>query len=187
MDYNIAIEEFEQLDDDQKAKTIYAHFGLAVYIAQVLEQQAINMIVVSKQSKKKFNSRDQVDELWNNYYFGSRTFGILVNEITQNYQLSESDNFELKALLKLRNHIAHDYFRLNSELFFSESGQRRMIKDFVEFRSRAKSMDSILKDYMKVYTDKIGLTDEKINEMLEQMISESQATEYTEKNQTIKK
>ena len=76
------------------------------------------------------------------------------------------DQKELKSILKLRNYITHDYFRFNTELFYSETGKKRMIKDFVEFRERSKKLDTVLKAYLKIYSDTIGLTDEKIDALL---------------------
>ncbi len=185
MDYKTAIDLFNTLDDNEKAREIYAHFGLAVFFAQVLEQQAINMIAICKQTKARMTTQEQVDSLWNDYDLGSRTFGVLINEIKQLYNLSEEDYKELKDVLKLRNYISHDYFRINTELFYSDSGQKRMIKDFVEFRDRAKSVDKILQKYIKIYSVKIGLTDDRINDFIEQTKKEWEKKIIMEDYKTI--
>jgi len=168
MTYETAIEIYDTLDEDDKVKDVYAHFGSAVYYAQVLEQQSINMIAACKQTENNLTKEEDVEALWNEYDLGSRTFGKLIIEIKKLYQIKEEDALELKEVLKLRNYIAHDYFRFNVELFYNESGQKRMIKDFINFQEKAKSMDKKLLKYLKLYIDRIGLTDEYISNILEE-------------------
>jgi len=187
MDYKTAIEIFNTLDDDDKAKEIYAHFGLAVFYAQVLEQQAIIMIAICQQTNNKLTTQEQLDSLWNDYDLGSRTFGILINEVKQLYNLSDEDYKDLKNVLKLRNYITHNYSRFNTELFYSVSGQKRIIKDFVDFQDRAKSLDKKLKQYAMVYNDKIGLTNELIDAIVEKTKKEWENKIITEDYKTIKK
>lgn len=124
MNYEEAIDFFETLDDDNKAKEIYAFFGNAIYFSQVVEQQAINMLAIYKQVTNKLTTKEQVESLWDNYDYGTRTLGVLINEIKQQYELTDEDFLELKKYLKLRNYITHDYYRHNIELFYSESGKK---------------------------------------------------------------
>ena len=185
MDYKATIEFFNTLDDDAKAKEIYAHFGLAVYYAQVLEEQAIVMIAICRQVKNKLTTQGQVDNLWDDYHLGVRTLGMLINEIKQLYNISDNDFKELKNVLRFRNYITHDYFRLNIELFYSDLGQKRMIKDFIEFRDRAKSLDDKLLQYLKIYSDKIGMSPERIDEIMKQTIKEWKKKNISDDYKTI--
>ena len=168
MTYEEAITDFDRLNEDDKVKEVYAHFGLAVYYAQVLEQQSINMIAANKQCEGNIIDEKGVEALWDEYDLGSRTFGKLIFELKSLYNFSEEDQRELKVVLKLRNYIAHNYFRINAELFYSNSGQKRMIKDFIEFQQKAGNLDKKLIKYLRVYTDKIGLTQEQIEKIMEQ-------------------
>ena len=103
MDYKTAIKTFDTLGSDEQSKELYAHFGVAIYFSQVLEQQAINMIAMCKHARNEKITEQEIEELWNGYDRGSRTFGILINEVKQLYEISEEDEIELKQLLKLRN------------------------------------------------------------------------------------
>ena len=172
MTYEEAVNIFDSLNEDDKTKEVYAHFGLAVYFAQVLEQQSINMIAACKQWENKLIKEEDLKTLWDDYDLGSRTFGKLIAEIKALYQFSDEDYKELRAVLKLRNYIAHDYFRFNVELFCSDSGQKRMIKDFIDFQEKAKIMDSKLLKYMKLYIDKMGLSDDYFIKIMEQSTQE---------------
>lgn len=183
MDYP-ELDGFESLDNDEQAKTVYAHFGLSIYFAQILEQQAINMIVVQKQTSQTLTKID-VESLWDNYDKGTRTFGILLNEIKHCYNLSEDDYNELKRILKLRNYMTHDYFRFNIELFYSISGMKRVIQDFIDFKRSVQAIDSKLNAYLEVYYKKIGLTQEIIREIIDKSKSEWEKKVIDENHITI--
>jgi len=175
------------LDDDDQAKEIYAYFGLAIYFAQVMEQHAINMIVIKRITGPKIKTVDQADNLWDDYDMSKRTFGVLVNEIKQLFDLTVEDETELEEFKKLRNYIAHDYFRFNSDLFYNEDGKRRMIKDFIGFKEKAKKIDNMLTGYFKKYQEHLGLTDDKVEEMMETMMKEAKTMTVDNNYKTIKK
>lgn len=89
MNYEDIIAEFDNFEEGEKTREIYAQFGLAIYHSQLLEQQAINMIVIYKQSKG-LKSPDEIDALWNNYDYGNRAFGVLINELKQLYDFQKT-------------------------------------------------------------------------------------------------
>lgn len=188
MDYETAIQEFESLaDDDSKTKEVYAHFGLTIFMCQLIEQQSINMIAVLRQATGKIVTKEEVAALWDDYDLGKRTFGTLINEIKQLYKLTDEDKDELKELLRLRNYFAHDYFRFNNELFFSDSGKRRMIKDFVQFKERVRNLDKKLIEYMRVYREKCGMTEGAIDKLVMELRQEWENKEIDDNHSTFKK
>ncbi len=188
MDYEIAIEQFDALDDDDsRTKEVYAHFGLTIFLCQLIEQQSINMIAILRQVTGKIVSQQEVTALWDGYDFGTKTLGNLINEIKQLYQLTDDDQKELKEILKLRNYYAHDYFRFNNELFFSDSGKKRMIKDFVDFKTRVRALDKKLIEYMRHYREKAGMTDEALDNLVKEMRDEWEKKEIDSNHSTFKK
>lgn len=185
MDYNTAIEYFDNLTDTDKAKEQFAHFGRAVFYAQVLEQQIINMIVIHKQLAGQLINQKDIISLWDSYDLGTKTLGILVNELSHIYKVSEEDLTELRSLVKLRNYIVHDYFRFNDNLMLSGSGQRRTIGDFIEFCSRVKLLDTKLMEYAKTYNEKNGLTEHKIGLLIEEVKKEWEKKIISEDYETV--
>ena len=92
------------------------------------------MIAACKQVEDKLTKAVDVEVLWDEYDLGSRTFGKLINEIKVfiNYQM---DSQELKLFCRTSKlHSAWITFRFNAELFYSEPGQKRMIKDLINFQ-----------------------------------------------------
>ncbi len=168
MTYETAIIELDKLtNDDAKYKEVYAHFGLAVFNAQLLEQQAINLIVFCRLSKDKSLTSQEINALWDSYDFGTKTLGALLNEIQQHYKLTDEDYAEFKELLRLRNYITHDYFRHNSGIWYAEGGFKRIIKDVYDFIEKRKKFDVKLNSYILSYTTALGLTPEMIQKIMD--------------------
>jgi hypothetical protein len=188
LDYETAIQQFDSLEDeDSRTKEVYAHFGLTIFLCQMIEQQSINMIAALRQVKGKIISQQDVEALWNDYDYGTRTLGTLINEIKQLYELTDEDQKELKEVLKQRNYFAHDYFRFNNELFFSDTGKKRMIKDFVEFGKRVRTLDKKLFEYTRHFNEKSGITDEVLNKLVTEMREEWEKKKIDENHNTFKK
>lgn len=185
MDYNTAIESFNDLSHADKAKEQFAHFGRAVFYAQVLEQQIINMIVVHKQVIGELTNQNDIIELWDKYDLGTKPLGILVNELSHVYSVENEDLIELRAVTKLRNYVVHDYFRFNDNLMLSDSGKRRTIKDFIEFCHRVKSIDKKLMEYAKTYNEKNGLSEQKIDLLVEEVKKEWEKKIIPEDHETV--
>lgn len=186
MDYNSAIEVFNNLDEGDKEKEVYAYFGLAIFYTQLLEQQAMNMICIRRMVNGEFKTPTEIEALWNKYDFGNRTLGNLVNEIKHLYEISEDVSIELGRILKLRNYIAHDYFRFNSELFHSDLGMKRMIKDFINFRDDVRKIDKRLFEYFDKYRLDFKITDDLIQKLMEEIKQDTLKTDF-DNYETIKK
>lgn len=188
MEYEKAIKEFDQLTShDDRVKEVYAHFGLAIFNAQILEQQAINLIAFCRLSKNRSLSSDEINTLWDSYDHGNKTLGMLITEIQQQYKLSDEDYAEFKELLKLRNYITHDYFRHNSGIWYAREGMKRVIKDFCSFIDRRKKFDGKLQEYILQFANEFGYTKEKFEEMLVELEKEWSNKTIDDSFKTFKK
>ncbi|SIT97453.1 hypothetical protein SAMN05660493_02171 [Epilithonimonas bovis DSM 19482] len=95
--------------------------------------------------------------------------GNFINEVKQNYSLNSEIVDQLNKILCIRNYLAHKYFKLHIEKFYSEIGQIEMIKYFCDFIDDTELLDERLKEYYTKYTDKLGLTKEKIEQLVVKM------------------
>lgn len=173
--YDDIFREFEEGDESDKAKTVYASFGLAVYLAQCLEKTFENMLIAKRLANEEINSSQEAIDICDQIEQSKKTMGNLLHEVKNGYQIDEADLGELFKLLNIRNQLAHKYFKENSTKFFTDSGKRAMIKYFTNFCKRYKIIDKKLERYYEAYKLKIGLTEEKIEELMQEMIEEEKA------------
>ena len=98
-----------------------------------------------------------------------RTMGNFISEVGQNYKLSEELKGKLIILLDKRNYLVYKYFKLEITRFYSELGQKEMIKYFCDFIHDSEEIDHELKSYYTIYTEKLGITDNKIEKLMADM------------------
>ena len=121
--YETVLEEYVNEDEDGKAKLIYAQFGLAIYCTNCLEETFSMMLWTNRIFKQKAKTSKEINDIIDEVENTKKTMGQLLQEIKENYGLSENHQELLKNVLAKRNYLIHKYFRLEIQKFYSETGQ----------------------------------------------------------------
>ena len=116
--------------------------------------------------KNKVRTNQEVNQIIDGIENSKKTMGNFISEVRKSYALSDSVRVELDKILADRNYLVHKYFKLNIEKFYSEIGRLEMIELFCKFCDDSKKMEEQLKHYYKMYTDKLGITDEQITKII---------------------
>jgi hypothetical protein len=95
--------------------------------------------------------------------------GILLKEVKENYGLSKNLSVDLSTTLATRNYLIHKYFKNEIQKFYSDKGKLEMINYFCEFVEQSKKIDDVLKSHYSKYTLKLGFTDKRIEEMVNEL------------------
>ena len=167
--YDIAIEEYEQEDDNGKHKLIYSYFGLSIYFAQCLEETFSNMIILHRIVNKKIKTNKEVNEIIDAIENSKKTMGNFIHEVNQVYKLTEVLKNNLIESLNTRNYIVHKYFKLHIEKFSSEIGKQEMLKYFCNFITSVQQIKKEMESYYQSYMQKLNMTDELLNNIMHEM------------------
>jgi len=165
------------MDDQQKSaqvRDVYAHFGLAVYLAQCLEQSIFLHLVFFEHFPKAiatFKSKESWISAFN--AFESRelgqTMGKLIRRLKEAGQPTEYIQVMLDEALQRRNWLAHGYFPDRAAALTLESGRERMIRELESIQSLfievASQIDAITLPVARNY----GLTEEVMAKLMAQM------------------
>ncbi|SDZ90038.1 hypothetical protein [Pedobacter hartonius] len=147
---------------NEQLSLLFAHYGRAIYVAQVLEQQTINMVAIDEIVSSQADSENAYDTIWAKYDIGKMMMGIMTNLLQQAYQIDENDMEELRSLLSTKNDLANRYFRCNDLTAAAEEDGDRMIRDFVDFTQRVQIINEHLDLYRAAYNRRSGVTEETI-------------------------
>jgi hypothetical protein len=167
--YSIALEEYRNEDINGQHRLLYAYFGLAIYYCQCLEETFSIMLWIDRIFKKKVKTNREVNEIIDAIENSKKTMGILLKEVKHCYGIPDSIIIDLEEILEVRNYLIHKYFKLEIEKTYSDIGRKEMIKFFCESIDKTKTIDNQLKLYYRKYTDKLGLTEDRINAMVIEM------------------
>lgn len=162
--------------ESEQVREVYAHYGLAMYWAQCLEQsifqhllffdhfpKAVKTHTTSENWAKDFD-RYEAQEL-------GKTMGKLIRRLHEAGQPTDSIERALAKVLKSRNWLAHGYFADRAVEFTDPGGRESMIQELDElrdsFRACAEDLDAISMPAAR----KFGLTDDMLAKVQAEMES----------------
>jgi len=164
----------ELLDaESYQIKEVYAHFGLAMFMAQGLEQTlAIALATVYGPGTQRI-TRTQYDDLLKLNF--RKTLGMLINQIRKTVELTEELEQMLSEALEKRNWLAHDYFRERAVVFNDENGRDSMIKELKETADFIEDVDYRFMAILEQWGEKHGVTEQIIERIMRGLVSGEQA------------
>lgn len=168
------------MNEDEHHKEVYAYFGLAVYHSQVLESGLINALVALDfmpsnvhHITTKTDWSDKFDAFFDNR--AALTMGNLIQALRKVTTVPDDLERQLKAALEKRKFLVHHYFRERIMLFTTERGRDEMIKDLEGYADSFIAADRALDENVQPIMARYGLTSQKLDAILKEMIDEHQS------------
>lgn len=163
--------------DDAQIREVYARFGLAMYMAQVLEHGMVNAVVVMKilptvrSHTGEASWQAAIDSAFDNGF--ARTYGNMVRQLETLPEFPQQLLTRLKAAKDDRDILAHRFFRQNDMAFMNCDGRTGMIiwcEERIEtFRALSDEIDAFLSPIQERY----GLTEARLARLLEHLVEQA--------------
>lgn len=146
----------KSLDDEgAEIRDVFAHYGLAMYLAQCLEHGIVLALVYTRLLPRERSRAEAVGtisaaefekhfDVFMDEQF-ELTMGGLISRLQTTTKLPTSFKAELKKTRELRNFLAHRYFRERAEDFISNSGRISMLAELQEAQRMFERADEQLK------------------------------------------
>lgn len=153
------------MNADEHTKEVYARFGLAVYFAQVLEHGIVNAFIVldlipSKRhlAHSRAEWESSVDVFTDKHL--EMTMGQMVAKLRSITKIPDDFEDSLIDAKNRRNRLAHSFFRIYAEDFFTFEGREKMIVEVDECRACFSLVDQRLEEIITPLRRNAGITDE---------------------------
>ncbi|UHG95140.1 hypothetical protein [Pseudomonas sp. 7-41] len=162
--------------DDSQHRDVYAHFGLAMYLAQCLEQSIFVHLMFFDffpRNVKNFKEQERWQQDFDRYESEElgKTMGRLIQAFNDAGQPTDEIKVVLTNVLVQRNRLAHKYFSEKSIAFMTESGRSEMITELESiqemFGTAMAMIDAITMPVARSY----GLTEEMQRRVMEEMMT----------------
>ena len=149
-------------DPNEHVKEIYAHFGLALYLAQVLEHGLVIALVYADMIPNRKPNQTRADfDLFLDKHFET-TMGKMIQHLKKHVAVPiEFEQLLLDARTK-RNFLAHHYFRERADDFMKEAGREKMILELKAAQNLFEQTDDTLSEVVRPLRIKLGFTDEMV-------------------------
>ncbi|WP_088998756.1 hypothetical protein [Micromonospora echinofusca] len=167
----------EDDEDGTDVKTTFAHFGLTYYRACVLEHQVVNMLAFSRLLEAEAEARRLLNDPWDEHF--KETLGRLVRRFTQQAQGNPQLVDDLAEAVRLRNHLAHAFWRERAEDFCSDAGRADMIAFLKEARDLFISVDERLTELAEAQRRRAGITQELMEQHYQTMLARAEARDQS--------
>ena len=170
-------EKIWPIEDNESAliREVYARYGLAMYMAQVLEHGMVNALLIltllpkfSEQQKR--DAWEKVVDAFSDVEF-SKTFGNLLQTLNKTGKIGTEFFEALNKAKDTRNELAHRFFRDNDLAFMSRGGQEEMITRCESAISEFKLIDQQLELLCAPFRIQYGITDELLKQQYDEMLA----------------
>jgi hypothetical protein len=162
------------MDTGEHHKEVYAQFGLAFYMAQVLEHAIVNALLccdlIPNRRKQVFSAADwayEVDQFMDGHF--ENTMAKLIKALKKVTAVPTELETCLEESLKARNFLAHSYFRDRAEHWFTEEDRNMMIVELQGARDLFKRTDMLIDQIVKPLQRRYGITDQLIDRTMEEL------------------
>jgi hypothetical protein len=160
------------LDDDSHTRETYAHFGLAMYLAQVLEHGLVNAMVVARLPEPNRIQRSSIDDFMDQKF--EQTLGRLIRDLRDFVEVPDEVGDQLAEALRTRNWLAHAYFRERAAQFLTRAGRNQMISELKDAQELFHRTDRALEDILAPIREKFGLTEEALQREIDRVRAETE-------------
>jgi hypothetical protein len=159
--------------DEDETKTVYAHFGLASYAAQVFERGMIFLTVVSRvYGKERYKSQEEFESAFT--VQEKNTLGKLFKILKTRVEIDEALTKRISDAINKRNWLIHGYFYDRAPEFTFTKGRKLMVKELEVMRDEFFALDTVITErFVNPLSIKAGVTDESLEKYTERMITET--------------
>lgn len=161
------------MNEDEHYKEIYAHFGLAAFKAQCLEEELINFLSLYGLASNRPLSREDVRAMFENHE--KLTLGRLLKSALAKVKFAEDIQQTLLQALSKRNELTHGYFANRIELFQTTEDRDKLIKELQDFQQAFDIADQYVQVVTTLMRQVIGLTDDMIYQELVRIFGKENA------------
>jgi len=161
---------------DEHVKTVYAHYGLALYLAQCLEHGLANALVyvdLIPRKARAVRTREEWTAEFDSFMgrsFG-QTLGRLIRDLRETTAVPPGLEDKLTHALWRRNLLAHHFFRERADEFMSARGRNSMIRELEEAQTLFQAADDLLDRTIKPVREKHGFTDDRLEKFYTDYVS----------------
>ncbi|WP_026461357.1 hypothetical protein [Adhaeribacter aquaticus] len=146
-------------EQDYIVREIFAYYGRAMYLAQVIEKGILSILLFNQQ---KFGiTKTRYDEFL--YEKSSMTFGQLKREIKEIRCFSESELDFIDKFHEKRDFLAHSYWWERTVEFCDENLQTKLLNELDELTVFFNMLNGIVENKSKLFIEGYDLDLEKIS------------------------
>jgi hypothetical protein len=173
-------------NDDPQIVEVFARFGRAMYMANVVDDSLVRtlMQVNFMKTKEAFikaqgngYDRAKLSADWDAYEKQQRdkTMGQLGKLVTDSPEFNEALKKRIDEARDRRNFLAHHYWREQAFTMQTTEGREKMIADLISDTDKFENLATDIHDAMKPTRAKLGIKEQDLNAAVQSRMAETRA------------
>jgi len=150
------------VNNEEQIREVYAQFGLAIFLAQVLEHSLVNAMVAGRLAERETLTKPDVDAFMTEQF--EKPLGRLISTLSKFVQVPDELAMILREALEERNWLAHHYFRERANMFMTEAGRQAMLDELPQSHQKFERAEEALTAMVRPIRERYGITDAKLAE-----------------------
>ena len=150
-------------------REVFAHAGVALYMAQVLEHGLANVMLLARAGGAEFRTPEDYERVLDELL--APTMGRQIREALKIVSFSDAQIAALRDALQKRNFLVHEFFRERVTDFVTANGRNRMIAELDEIRGAIEMIDADVQELALGYAAKHGISREAWQAEVNQLIA----------------
>jgi hypothetical protein len=152
-------------DESNQARDTYAYYGLAMYTAQVFEHEVVNLLVLARIARAQEIAERILADPWERRFRDTlgELFKRLKPFVAHDQQLAD----DIAEGVRVRNRLAHSYWREHAEDALSVRGRDEMIAELINIKDMFEDLDERVTRVSQPFRESVGVTDEKVQQLYE--------------------
>jgi len=165
------------MTEGEQNREVYAHAGLTLQMAQILEHAIVNSMIVLDLVPNSVGKVKTVEE-WYGHHDAyqdqqfQKTLGRLVGTVRAVATMSDELIADLQECTRKRNYLAHHFFRMRAEAFMNESGRKQMIVELSDIQGLFERTIDSFEAAMQPAWDRYGFTAERREQIVAKYLRE---------------
>ena len=168
--------------DDELVGEVFAHFGLAAYLAQVLERSLATALSTTYGPGSTKVTQDEIDRRFED--LDEKSLDTLLNALGK-AGLPAGIMPAVRAALEDRNRLVHHFFWDRAIEFMSVDGCRRMIGDLVAMQQRFRECDAQVEAEVHQWAASHGITTDDLGATHQAMLERGHVLTETEIDEVL--
>jgi hypothetical protein len=170
-------------DDDMQTVEMYARFGRAFYMANLVEDQLVLTLMQLEfartkeafvKAKGKGFDRAKIAADWDDYEKKQRgkMMGQLKKGVEDSADFSQDLKDRIKAATDRRNHFAHAYWPAQAVTMQTKEGRDKIIAELIGDTDTFEKLAADIQAAMKPVREKLGVKDEVLDSQVEKQLAQ---------------
>lgn len=161
----------DDLDDhNYQVREVYAQYGLASYLGQVMEKGVVSLLTLHAVVTLPGPTQQSYDVHFEE--FARYTLGRLVVAVEKAFPAEVETIAALRLALPIRNALAHDFFWDRAAEFMSFSGREAMLAEVLSMHEPFQSADELVDALVKRVAAQGGIDPDQFEAKLSAAVDE---------------